>query len=145
MKFTTLAAFVAVVAALDPPKSAKKDLGADAESKAAQEMTSFYNLVTENEKTAGGYAKADAAGKAKIDAAIKVKIDAMKKEATDMKTLVKYDAMTTEQKTLYNAEALKYVKANYNDCKGGKKTVDCLKAADIRKARETARVTGKYY
>lgn len=96
MKFTVLCALVAVTNAIAAPKSAKADLGADAESKAAQVLTEWHGLVTTTEKTKAGYDKATADGKVKIDAANKKIIDAMKAEDVEMKTLAGYSTMTTE-------------------------------------------------
>jgi hypothetical protein len=96
MKFTVLAALIAVTNAIAPPKSAKEDLGADAESKAAQVLKEWHSLVTTTLKTKAGYDTADAAAKIKIDAANKAIIEAMKVEDTAMKKLAGYDTMTTE-------------------------------------------------
>lgn len=96
MKFTVLAALVAVANAAGAPKSAKTDLGADAEAKAAQVLKEWHELVVTTEKTKAGYDKLDTAGKAKVDAANKALIEAMKKEDTEMKTLAGYSTMTTE-------------------------------------------------
>lgn len=148
MKFAVLAALVAVVTAIDPPKSAKKDLGDDAEAKAAEVMKDWYALITKTEQTAAAYDKADTKGKAKIDADIKLLVEGLKKSDTDVKVVALYSKMTTEQKTIYNAENIKFYKAHYKDCLASgvtAKNIDCKKGLDIRTAIEKYRTTKKYY
>merc|ERR1711939_115155 len=53
--------------------------------------------------------------------------------------------MTTEQKTVFDADLLRYKKAKYEACKKDLKAIDCTGADKIRAAEEKKRNTDKYY
>lgn len=146
MKFATLAAIIAVVAAeTEKPGSAKTDLAKDAATKAAEDISAFDASRDKEYKTTAKYDTLDAAGKKKVDDELKAKQTARTKRDADEKKAAGYDTMTAEQKTVYDAGLLAFKKQVYTDCKADAKAIKCTKSTEIRAAQEKKRNTDKYY
>jgi len=145
MKFAVLAALVAVTNATGAPSSAKADLAADAQAKAAQELTAFHTLEETTAKTNDKYSAMTADKKKEWDAAWAKKVTARKASDTKDKTNAGYDKMTAEAKTVYDAELLKWKKAVFETCKTSPNTIECKDARGLRDDSEKARIASKYY
>ena len=144
MKFGTILLAVAAVSA-QPPSSASADLAADAQKKAAVEITNYDKNVDSDAKVAAKYSAMDAAAKTKYDAARKLVTD--KRDARDKaeRTAAGYDKMTLDQKTAFDAGLLKFKKTKYAACKDKATGAECTMADELRAAQEKSRNTKKYY
>jgi hypothetical protein len=107
------------------PISAKDDLADEAAAQAAQAITDFEALMLTTAKTEDKYADMDADAKAAFDkkwAADRAKVTAY---ITKDKDASGYSVLTTEQKTIYDAELLKWMKATYEACNANKLSIAC--------------------
>jgi len=144
MKFGTILLAVATVSA-QAPSSASADLAADAQKKAAVEITNYDKNVDSDAKVAAKYADMVAADRTKWDEARKVITDKRDKRDADEKTAAGYATMTLDQKTAFDAGLLKFKKTKYAACKDKADGAECTMSDELRAGQEKSRNTGKYY
>lgn len=129
------------------PENAKDDIAKGALSKANEELDAWAANLLSDAKKAAGYDEdtCDQACKDKFDAEQKALTDEYDAFVKELKTEAEYDddACDDACKAIFEADLLKWQKAVYETCKADAKSIQCVKANDIKKDTEKAR--GKDY